>query len=84
MRTREELRDMRTDLNNLIQKLSVDNTYTNSPNNELNITKYRRDIDIINRMLDNYEIYQWVDENNEEFLNERKSEVLRVKRYATP
>jgi hypothetical protein len=84
MRTREELRQMRDSLSDKINKLSVDNTYGQTPNNEANIVKFRRDIDIINRMLDNYEVYSWMYEIDEEKLGDKKQEILRVKRYATP
>ena len=84
MRTREELRQMRDSLSDQINKLSVDNNYGQTPNNEANIVKFRRDIDIINRMLDNYEVYSWIYEIDEERLDNRKQEILRVKRYATP
>lgn len=84
MRTREELRQMRDSLSDQINKLSVDNNYGQTPNNEANIVKFRRDIDIINRMLDNYEVYSWMYEIDEEKLDDKKQEILRVKRYATP
>ena len=84
MRTREELRQMRDYLTDQINKLSVDNNYGQTPNNEANIVKFRRDIDIINRMLDNYEVYSWMYEIDEEKLDNKKKEILRVKRYATP
>jgi hypothetical protein len=84
MRTREELRQMRDYLTDQINKLSVDNNYGQTPNNEANIVKFRRDIDIINRMLDNYEVYSWMYEIDEEKLDDKKQEILRVKRYATP
>ena len=84
MRTREELRQMRDSLSDQINKISVDNNYGQTPNNEANIVKFRRDIDIINRMLDNYEVYSWIYEIDEEKLDNRKQEILRVKRYATP
>jgi len=84
MRTREELRQMRDYLTDQINKLSVDNNYGQTPNNEANIVKFRRDIDIINRMLDNYEVYSWMYEIDEEKLDNKKQEILRVKRYATP
>lgn len=84
MRTREELRQMRDSLSDQINKLSVDNNYGQTPNNEANIVKFRRDIDIINRMLDNYEVYSWIYEIDEEKLDDKKQEILRVKRYATP
>jgi hypothetical protein len=84
MRKREELRQMRDSLSDQINKLSVDNNYGQTPNNEANIVKFRRDIDIINRMLDNYEVYSWMYEIDEEKLDDKKQEILRVKRYATP
>tara|TARA_S200002703_G_scaffold133747_1_gene121982 strand:+ start:692 stop:946 length:255 start_codon:yes stop_codon:yes gene_type:complete len=84
MRTREELRQMRDSLSDQINKLSVDNNYGQTPNNEANIVKFRRDIDIINRMMDNYEVYSWMYEIDEEKLDNKKQEILRVKRYATP
>jgi hypothetical protein len=84
MRTREELRQMRDYLTDQINKLSVDNNYGQTPNNEANIVKFRRDIDIINRMLDNYEVYSWMYEIDEEKIDNKKQEILRVKRYATP
>jgi len=84
MRTREELRQMRDSLSDKINKLSVDNNYGQTPNNEANIVEFRRDIDIINRMLDNYEVYSWMYEIDEEKLDNKKQEILRVKRYATP
>lgn len=84
MRTREELRQMRGYLSDKINKLSVDNNYGQTPNNEANIVKFRRDIDIINRMLDNYEVYSWMYEIDEEKIDNKKQEILRVKRYATP
>jgi len=84
MRTREELRQMRDYLTDQINKLSVDNNYGQTPNNEANIVKFRRDIDIINRTLDNYEVYSWMYEIDEEKIDNKKQEILRVKRYATP
>lgn len=84
MRTRDELRDMRDDINDKINKLSIDNSYSETPNNNANISKFRRDIDIINRILDNYEVYSWLNEVDTEKLDEKKKEIVRVKRYATP
>lgn len=84
MRTREELREMRDNINDKINKLSIDNSYSETPNNNANISKFRRDIDIINRILDNYEVYSWLNEVDTEKLDEKKKEIVRVKRYATP
>lgn len=84
MRTREELREMRDAINDKINKLSIDNSYSETPNNNANINKFRRDIDIINRLLDNYEVYSWINETNIEKLDDKRKEITRVKKYATP
>jgi len=84
MRTREELREMRDSINDTLNKLSVDNTFNRTPNNDANISKFRRDIDIINRLLDNYEVYSWLNEADIERLDDKRKEIIRVKKYATP
>lgn len=84
MRTREELREMRDAINDKINKLSVDNRFGETPNNNANINKFRRDIDIINRLLDNYEVYSWLNEIDIEKLDDKRKEIIRVKTYATP
>lgn len=79
MRTRDEIKDIISMIENKRSILQTNSTMSESRNNTLNINKYTEQIEFLNNALKNYDLYKWLLTEEEELA----AEILRTKRYAS-